>query len=83
MACGWEEAVLAEENASIAWQKSSYSADGSGGNCCEVALLEAEVRVRDAKLPERAVLRFSLSAWRVAVAYFGRTPSAGGSHEQL
>ncbi|MFD0439891.1 DUF397 domain-containing protein [Streptomyces chartreusis] len=82
LACGWEEAVLAEENAPIAWRKSSYSNQESG-NCCEIACLPAEIRVRDSKFPERAVLRFSLPAWQAAVAYFDRGQFAGGIHEQL
>lgn len=74
--------MLAEENAPIAWRKSSYSNQESG-NCCEIACLPAEIRVRDSKFPERAVLRFSLPAWQAAVAYFDRGQFAGGIHEQL
>ncbi|WP_405949445.1 DUF397 domain-containing protein [Streptomyces prunicolor] len=76
-----EEAVLAARNGQIAWQKSSYS--GANTECCEVANLPAEIRVRDSKRPERDVLRFSLPTWRVALAYFGRGEPAGGSDEQL
>ncbi|AZQ40507.1 DUF397 domain-containing protein [Streptomyces sp. AS02] len=65
----------------IVWRKSSYS--GSNTECCEVAALPTEVRVRDSKCPQRAVLRFSLPIWQVAVAYFAWGESAGGSHEQL
>ncbi|MHB9860513.1 DUF397 domain-containing protein [Streptomyces sp. YIM S03343] len=62
--------MLAEENARIPWRKSSYSNNQADGTCCEVALLTASAWVRDSKAPDGAVLRFSLPAWRVAVAYF-------------
>ncbi|MFI6007942.1 DUF397 domain-containing protein [Streptomyces sp. NPDC051243] len=75
--------MLAEENAPIAWRKSSYSANQNQEACCEVALFPAAACVRDSKVPDGAVLRFSFPAWQVAVAYFGRGPSAGGVHEQL
>ncbi|MFI6277437.1 DUF397 domain-containing protein [Streptomyces sp. NPDC050988] len=82
-ACGWEEAVLAEETAPITWRKSSYSGAGTNEDCCEVGFLPSEVRIRDSKLPGRAVLCFPLPAWRVALAYFGRGETAGGDHEPL
>lgn len=75
--------MLAEDYAPIAWQKSSHSANGTGGDCCEVACLATEVLIRDSKLPDRSVLRFSLPAWLTAVAYFGSAQSAGGIDEQL
>ncbi|MFJ9560288.1 DUF397 domain-containing protein [Streptomyces fuscichromogenes] len=63
--------MLRDDLAPIPWRKSSYSGTQSG-ECCEVALLVSEVRVRDSKVPGRAVLRFSAPAWRAAVAYFRR-----------
>lgn len=75
--------MLAEETAPIAWRKSSYSGPGPNEDCCEVAFLPSEVRIRDSKLPERAVLRFPLPVWCIALAYFGRAETVGGDHEQL
>ncbi|MEV1064760.1 DUF397 domain-containing protein [Streptomyces sp. NPDC050263] len=76
-----EEAALADESSPIAWQKSSYSGTESNEDCCEVAFLLSEVRVRDSKRPEPEVLRFSRQAWRAAVAHFGQGQSTGGGHE--
>ncbi|MCX4233825.1 DUF397 domain-containing protein [Streptomyces ortus] len=74
--------VLDEGLASVSWRKSTYSETGND-NCCEVAFLATEVKVRDSKLPERAVLGFTRSAWQIAVAHFGSPPSVGGGHEHI
>lgn len=50
--------------ASLTWIKSSYSGS-QGGNCVEVAAdsRDREIRVRDTKDREGAVLAFRVSAW--------------------
>ncbi|MGW6011064.1 DUF397 domain-containing protein [Streptomyces sp. NPDC055210] len=73
---------MIEESARITWQKSSYSSNQADGTCCEVALLATATWVRDSKIADGAVLRFSLPAWQVAVAYFGGESTSGGVHEQ-
>ncbi|MFF7795230.1 DUF397 domain-containing protein [Streptomyces sp. NPDC007991] len=50
------------------WRKSSYSGS-SGGDCVEVADLEARVAVRDSKYPEVGVLTASPEAYGAFVRY--------------
>jgi hypothetical protein len=45
------------------WQKSSYSGEGDGNNCVEVATRPARVAVRDSKHPARATLSFPPEAF--------------------
>ncbi|MFD0884345.1 DUF397 domain-containing protein [Streptosporangium algeriense] len=44
------------------WKKSSLSGN-SGGNCVEVANLDAVVAVRDSKDPSGSVLNFTADQW--------------------
>ncbi|MFD9896002.1 DUF397 domain-containing protein [Amycolatopsis sp. NPDC059027] len=46
----------------VAWRKSSYSEDGTGGNCVEVAASPQVVGVRDSKAPV-SNLSVSAAAW--------------------
>ncbi|MFJ6068785.1 DUF397 domain-containing protein [Streptomyces tendae] len=68
---------MADGGTARSWRKSSYSGNENGSECCEIALGE-EVRVRDSKCPERATLRFSVHAWRSAVAPLRADPFGGG-----
>ncbi|MET8489362.1 DUF397 domain-containing protein [Streptomyces tendae] len=70
-------AVLAGGEAAISWRKSSYSSTQED-DCCEIALRRTQVWVRDSKCPERATLRFSVRAWRSAVASLRADPFGGG-----
>ncbi|GAA3125940.1 DUF397 domain-containing protein [Streptomyces rameus] len=45
------------------WRKSSYSGEGDGNECVEVAARPARVAVRDSKFPARAVLTFPGAAF--------------------
>jgi hypothetical protein len=45
------------------WRKSSYSQEGVGSDCIEVAL-GADALVRDSKNASGPVLRFGARAWR-------------------
>ncbi|WP_344391617.1 DUF397 domain-containing protein [Streptomyces vastus] len=47
------------------WRKSSYSGAGES-NCCEVALLCMEVRVRDSHRRDGDELTFTPETWRAA-----------------
>jgi hypothetical protein len=40
------------------WRRSSYSGEGDGNNCVEVATRANDVAVRDSKAPTRAPLTF-------------------------
>ncbi len=40
------------------WRKSSYSGEGDGNSCVEVATFPTHVVVRDTKTPARATLAF-------------------------
>lgn len=44
------------------WRKSSYS--GNGGECVEAGHQPGSVMVRDTKLDQSPVIKFSASAWR-------------------
>lgn len=45
------------------WRTASYSG-GNGGNCVETASTAGTVLVRDTKLADSPVIRFSADAWR-------------------
>ncbi|MEU0033366.1 DUF397 domain-containing protein [Streptomyces sp. NPDC006333] len=40
------------------WRKSSYSGEGDGNSCVEIATTDTDVAVRDSKTPARATLTF-------------------------
>ncbi|MFJ9536315.1 DUF397 domain-containing protein [Streptomyces sp. NPDC101225] len=40
------------------WRKSSYSGEGDGDNCVELAATPTRVGIRDSKTPTRATLTF-------------------------
>ncbi|MDA5144057.1 DUF397 domain-containing protein [Streptomyces sp. AD681] len=45
------------------WRKSSYSGEGDGNNCVEIATSATHVAVRDSKAPARAALTFPRAAF--------------------
>lgn len=45
------------------WRKSSYSGEGDGNNCVEIAHSTTQVAVRDSKTPARASLTFPPSTF--------------------
>ncbi|MEV0014704.1 MULTISPECIES: DUF397 domain-containing protein [Streptomyces] len=45
------------------WRKSSYSGEGDGNECVEVANSTTHVAVRDSKAPTRATLTFPRAAF--------------------
>ncbi|MFG2183363.1 DUF397 domain-containing protein [Streptomyces abikoensis] len=53
------------------WRKASFSGPE---NCVEVALTERDVRVRDQRCPDRAVLRFDRPAWAQFLAELSPSP---------
>ncbi|MEV4786770.1 DUF397 domain-containing protein [Streptomyces tuirus] len=64
-----EGAALAEDQGAVSWRSSSYSTTSSEPNCCEIALTPGEIRVRDSKCPNQAVLSFAPDAWYTAMAW--------------
>lgn len=48
----------------LAWRKSSYSGQGSNGDCVEVAFAGPAVAVRDSKNPAAAIA-LPRAAWQV------------------
>ncbi|MFC7882520.1 DUF397 domain-containing protein [Streptomyces sp. NPDC057376] len=45
------------------WRKSSYSGEGDGNSCVEVANSSTRVALRDSKAPARATLAFPRTAF--------------------
>ena len=45
------------------WRKSSYSGEGDGNNCVEIATSPTRVAVRDSKAPARSPLTFPATAF--------------------
>ncbi|MEV6764228.1 DUF397 domain-containing protein [Streptomyces sp. NPDC051105] len=45
------------------WRKSSYSGEGDGNDCVEIATTSTRTAVRDSKAPTRAVLVFPVGAF--------------------
>lgn len=54
------------------WHKSSYSGD-EGGECIEVAVDHAAVRIRDSKQHTGPHLAITPGTWAEFVAHIGRT----------
>ncbi|MEU3858374.1 DUF397 domain-containing protein [Streptomyces sp. NPDC028722] len=47
----------------VNWRKSSYSGEGDGNACVEIASSPTHTAVRDSKAPARATLTFPASAF--------------------
>jgi hypothetical protein len=45
------------------WRKSSYSGEGDGNECVEIANTATHIAVRDSKAPARATLTFPATAF--------------------
>ncbi|MGV9343326.1 DUF397 domain-containing protein [Streptomyces spiralis] len=45
------------------WRKSSYSGEGDGNECVEIANTPTHTAVRDSKAPARATLTFPTTAF--------------------
>ncbi|MFF3815897.1 DUF397 domain-containing protein [Streptomyces bluensis] len=58
------------------WRKSSYSGEGDGNSCVEIANSPTNVAVRDSKAPARAPLTFPTGAFTTFVDAL-RTGSSG------
>jgi hypothetical protein len=60
-----------ERHIQLSWFKSSYSGD-EGGECVEVAVDRAAIRVRDSKEQGGSRLAFTPDAWTGFVTALGR-----------
>ncbi|WP_078662614.1 DUF397 domain-containing protein [Streptomyces bicolor] len=49
------------------WRKSSYSGEGDGNNCVEIATSASHIAVRDSKAPVRATLTFQTAAFTLFI----------------
>ncbi|MEU6478886.1 DUF397 domain-containing protein [Streptomyces sp. NPDC047017] len=58
------------------WRKSSYSGEGDGNNCVEIANVPTHVALRDSKAPTRATLTFPAPAFTAFVDGLKNTPTA-------
>ncbi|MEU6141331.1 DUF397 domain-containing protein [Streptomyces sp. NPDC047081] len=56
------------------WRKSSYSGEGDGNACVEIADSPTHVAVRDTKTPARATLTFPTGAFVTFVESLERDP---------
>ncbi|MGW1051697.1 DUF397 domain-containing protein [Streptomyces sp. NPDC001130] len=45
------------------WRKSSYSGEGDGNECVEIAATPTHIAIRDSKTPTRATLTFPAPAF--------------------
>ncbi|MEW1777463.1 DUF397 domain-containing protein [Streptomyces sp. NPDC086777] len=59
------------------WRKSSYSGEGDGNDCVEIAPTPTRTAVRDSKAPARATLTFPTGAFAAFVAELKSAGSAG------
>ncbi|QFQ97511.1 DUF397 domain-containing protein [Streptomyces phaeolivaceus] len=55
------------------WRKSSYSGDGDGDNCVEIATTPTHTAVRDSKTPTRATLTFPTPSFTAFIGALKRS----------
>ncbi|MFD8723628.1 DUF397 domain-containing protein [Streptomyces sp. NPDC059629] len=58
------------------WRKSSYSGEGDGNDCVEIATTSTHTAVRDSKAPTSRTLTFPTPAFTVFLAALRTSPSA-------
>ena len=56
------------------WQKSSYSGEGDGNECVEIANSPTHVSIRDSKAPTRATLTLATSPFTAFLTALKHTP---------
>lgn len=56
------------------WRKSSYSGEGDGNECVEIATTPTHTAVRDSKAPTRAILTFPAPAFAPFLRALKSTP---------
>ncbi|MFF7532397.1 DUF397 domain-containing protein [Streptomyces bobili] len=58
------------------WRKSSYSGEGDGNNCVEIAHSTTEVAIRDSKTPTRATLTFPAPSFTTFIETLKKNPTS-------
>ncbi|MEU1267020.1 DUF397 domain-containing protein [Streptomyces sp. NPDC005799] len=56
------------------WRKSSYSGEGDGNNCVELAPTPTYIALRDSKAPTRATLTFPAPAFTAFLEALKKSP---------
>ncbi|MCS0605012.1 DUF397 domain-containing protein [Streptomyces sp. LP11] len=57
------------------WRKSSYSGEGDGNACVEIASTPTHISIRDSKTPARATLTFPAAAFTAFLAALAEHPN--------
>ncbi|MBV7697077.1 DUF397 domain-containing protein [Streptomyces sp. TRM70350] len=57
------------------WRKSSYSGEGDGNACVEIANSPTRTAIRDSKAPTRATLTFPTEAFATFIRALKNTPT--------
>ncbi|MFF4135876.1 DUF397 domain-containing protein [Streptomyces mirabilis] len=57
------------------WRKSSYSGEGDGNECVEIANSPTHIAIRDSKAPARATLTFPTGAFATFIGALKTTHS--------
>ncbi|GHD51309.1 hypothetical protein GCM10010317_031780 [Streptomyces mirabilis] len=57
------------------WRKSSYSGEGDGNECVEIANSPTHIAIRDSKTPARATLTFPTGAFATFIGALKTTHS--------
>jgi Domain of unknown function (DUF397) len=58
------------------WQKSSYSGEGDGNECVEIANSPTHISIRDSKAPTRATLTLPTPAFTAFIDALKTTPES-------
>ena len=56
------------------WRKSSYSGEGDGNECVEVATTPGHIAVRDSKAPAQGTLAFPAAAFTAFLEALKKNP---------
>ena len=62
------------------WRKSSYSGEGDGNDCVEIANSSTHVAVRDSKTPARATLTFQTGTFTIFIQALGTSEIITAPH---
>ncbi|WP_316776401.1 DUF397 domain-containing protein [Streptomyces sasae] len=65
-----------EDLKKASWRKSSYSGEGDGNNCVEIAATPTRTAVRDSKAPTSRTLTFPTPAFTLFLEALKTSPSA-------
>ena len=63
------------------WRTASYSGDGDGNNCVEIANSPTHTAIRDSKAPATRALTFQATAYTLFVESLKSHPPAGAPRQ--